>query len=796
MVCWPKSLKHYRHTNFLSNFITSYHDSNFSFINSSKMIDLFRVTGGLVLLQTIIPWNINDIVNIRSKNILFLSQVVAAGSFLLNYHDIQLRSYSSTNFNGVTPRWFNLLKKIVLANPLFSNHLKPEYCFETQVFDDYDTSLSIDDFQWNTGWANLWTPPEYDIYKFPTPGSPIFGKVFKFVSPAPPCLFQHFILTNLTNDLRSPSKRSDVLVPCTGCSFNKNRKHFKIKPKFKKLPCANFVDPLLPNPISTSPLLLNNGKNLYVPKRSLWPIMDQAVARFRFIHTPSVPNILPDQLSLDPDILTIESLFTSTNCITTLNNYRINLFSEKQLEFYTDGSHLFLSPPTQTFVSSAFLLIHDTLDISFAAALPPLWANSTNAEIFALLMTLFVCPFGSFVNINTDSLSMILSYNHLLRNNVCVYPSLLFKTPFYIYWCFIFKLIEQKQLTLSLVKVKAHSGNPFNEKVDLLAKSVLTDTPLSLSFSRVPYLSFIPTFQSHPINKEIRPFFKDFINSKSFCDFYNLQRNNRYKNQPVNWLCTFKLINYDSNNQTSYKESYYHKRRYQLLLEQLPTLEFLKLTLPDLYDSTWKCCICNISDESFSHIWTCSKVRTTITDIITSSIQTLKNHIFIHTSSNKWPPELQQILDPSHPYWILPQPSNSSFTLIDFIKGIVPSHFYLLINNFTKCQTKTYAILSAFYEHLIEQSITLIWKPRCALTIAKELSVNITKTKKRSKSCSSKQTLTPHLTPINDNNLNHLQIFANSFIHGRSWTLFNAVKTSCLKRISYLSCFDISSLRS
>jgi len=57
LVCWPKSLKHYRHKNFLSNFITSYHDSNFSFMNSSKMIDLFRVTGGLVPLQTIMPWN-------------------------------------------------------------------------------------------------------------------------------------------------------------------------------------------------------------------------------------------------------------------------------------------------------------------------------------------------------------------------------------------------------------------------------------------------------------------------------------------------------------------------------------------------------------------------------------------------------------------------------------------------------------------------------------------------------------------------------------------------------------------
>ncbi|CAI2177609.1 17578_t:CDS:2 [Funneliformis geosporum] len=56
-----------------------------------------------------------------------------------------------TNFNGVTPRWFKLLQKIVLTNHVFSNRLKSEFAFEPQVFNDYLTLASIKDFQWNTG---------------------------------------------------------------------------------------------------------------------------------------------------------------------------------------------------------------------------------------------------------------------------------------------------------------------------------------------------------------------------------------------------------------------------------------------------------------------------------------------------------------------------------------------------------------------------------------------------------------------------------------------------------------------
>src|SRR3970282_1158039 len=108
----------------------------------------------------------------------------------------------------------------------------------------------------------------------------------------------------------------------------------------------------------------------------------------------------------------------------------------------------------------------------------------------------------------------------------------------------------------------------------------------------------------------------------------------------------------------------------------------------------------NTIDETFIHNWTCSVVQPIIIDIVTRSLQTLKDHLFIHTSTYKWSTGILEILDPSHPFWSLPQTSNSHFTLIDFIKGIVPSQFYLLINDFTKCQTKTLAIRSAFYNHL------------------------------------------------------------------------------------------------
>ena len=55
-----------------------------------------------------------------------------------------------------------------------------------------------------------------------------------------------------------------------------------------------------------------------------------------------------------------------------------------------------------------------------------------------------------------------------------------------------------------------------------------------------------------------------------------------------------------------------HKLKF--LLEELPTVEYVKLRRPDLYDN-WNCPVCNDFPETFNHIWTCVQHRALLTSI-------------------------------------------------------------------------------------------------------------------------------------------------------------------------------------
>ena len=54
LVCWPKANRHIRHDNFISNILTTYFLSDFSFITSSYLKELFLLKGGNFSLQNII----------------------------------------------------------------------------------------------------------------------------------------------------------------------------------------------------------------------------------------------------------------------------------------------------------------------------------------------------------------------------------------------------------------------------------------------------------------------------------------------------------------------------------------------------------------------------------------------------------------------------------------------------------------------------------------------------------------------------------------------------------------------
>jgi hypothetical protein len=143
-------------------------------------------------------------------------------------------------------------------------------------------------------------------------------------------------------------------------------------------------------------------------------------------------------------------------------------------------------------------------------------------------------------------------------------------------------------------------------------------------------------------------------------------------------------------------------------------------------------------------------------------------------------------MNPTFDYWTPTVITTTKFNIVDMIKGIVPSHLFFCINNFTNCNKKTTTILFNFFEHIQTQAITLIWIPRCDLTIAAELQIGITKKKKLyTKAPKIIHNPIPSSSLVNTPNTysstsKFTNLFYDSYIHGRSWPLFKAVKTSCL----------------
>src|SRR3954464_1969756 len=91
----------------------------------------------------------------------------------------------------------------------------------------------------------------------------------------------------------------------------------------------------------------------------------------------------------------------------------------------------------------------------------------------------------------------------------------MFKLPFNIYWSIIFKIIEERNISLTLTKVKAHSDDPYNNKVDQLAKSSLHSPPISITFNHIPYFRYIPLFEQMPIFTTFRPLNQRLLSNKA-----------------------------------------------------------------------------------------------------------------------------------------------------------------------------------------------------------------------------------------------------------------------------------------
>src|SRR5215208_4821635 len=182
-------------------------------------------------------------------------------------------------------------------------------------------------------------PPESNYYNLPYPGQTIFGKYFK--SPLFPdkVLYQHFVSSNLTADPRSPSKKQNILTACGGCTFNNDLQRDRLPIATQRLLCGNLVDIDLPQLIQTNYFTSVNSEKLYLLKRNIKSVSDQATQRYLDMR----PNIIPNHMihSNSLPFCNIDSLIPTPSTCLLLNQFKFNLKDENILTFYTNGSHKF-----------------------------------------------------------------------------------------------------------------------------------------------------------------------------------------------------------------------------------------------------------------------------------------------------------------------------------------------------------------------------------------------------------------------------------------------------------------------
>src|SRR5256885_721776 len=154
---------------------------------------------------------------------------------------------------------------------------------------------------------------------------------------------------------------------------------------------------------------------------------------------------------------------------TRIKSLTLTFTSYNELIFYSDGS---MSHAGSTNLQMGYGWIGfdsnmNQIDSFYAST--NLWPSSTRAEISALLSILMVIPTKCLMHLYMDSNNLIQGMK-LLLNNRSKFIATKLRLNNYILWDCIEGLITQKSITIITHKVKAHDGDIYNEKADILAK--------------------------------------------------------------------------------------------------------------------------------------------------------------------------------------------------------------------------------------------------------------------------------------------------------------------------------------
>jgi hypothetical protein len=231
----------------------------------------------------------------------------------------------------------------------------------------------------------------------------------------------------------------------------------------------------------------------------------------------------------------------------------------------------------------------------------------------AIMTALITIPKNSICTIITDSANCVHTLQDKLKNTITS-PRRRLKLNNFLIWDLIMWIIENHNLIINIEKIKAHSGDKYNDQADILAKAG-NECPhpiiVNFKFFNKSSLGFFNWNHIYIVDRNIRSFANIPIQATIFNSVVSnsslMPLNDHIINGSIDWYFTKLWINYNHyDSPTCEKLSQKQGSKIKKANFLYPTLDISQRNYPKLYSSNkLPCTSCQTYTDSNLHIALC-----------------------------------------------------------------------------------------------------------------------------------------------------------------------------------------------
>ncbi|GET50309.1 ribonuclease H-like domain-containing protein [Rhizophagus irregularis DAOM 181602=DAOM 197198] len=558
-------------------------------------------------------------------------------------------------------------------------------------------------------------------------GSPIFGKQLLVQASRGTCSIVHWI----SPDCESSPGDLIRLSPCPGCAA-----HTPLPPSKKRNADLTLCTPTVS---------LQHSLILPTTNERIRRTTSEVTSPFTWADIEDGVRLYYSRLDLDSDSSSADTAIAPDTPVTiessaaaVFANSPLVVSSDSRYIFFTDGSLINLGTPDVSMGWSWMQIVPDAgfpnSIATYAHGLIRDNPSSSRAEAAAIYAVLTISPRDSEVTIYTDSQTAIDGLQSCF-SSVYSNSRLYYKTTNFELWAIIERTILSKNLTVLPVKVKAHSGNYLNDFADSLANTAHTASS-SILISGMDLASahdFVLIYDNDVVcESNPRHLLKQYYQTQLMRDLLNLTRFHFISllstniDYIVDWELTWFTLNFKPSHDASFTPEHASRHltfKFKLFLDDLPTLEKLKRTRPDLYMDELTCRSCIDRMEDLMHLFMCKRRRLPMQQIL----QSYQNHLIsklleasnlVDTDPTPFIAKLTSLS-----CWSFSSTNWSSFALI---RGCLPKLFIDLFVDLSIPRTSAIKVIAAIHNNFVQKFRRRIWNPRSYEKCKCENAMNIT----------------------------------------------------------------------